>query len=175
LDRRSDRERFEGLYDSTYQDILAYCRRRVPAADAEDVVAATYTVAWRRLEQVLSAESPVAWLYRVAYRTIGNHRRGVRRLLALRTKLRAAPLPRTVSPADDAQRRDELDRVFDSLERLAPKDQELIRLASFEGLSHKEIALVVEKSPAAVRTQLYRARLRLRATLDSAGGREQEC
>jgi len=170
LDRRSDRERFEELYRSTYQDVLAYSRRRVSAGDADDVVAETYMVAWRRLEDALGAESSVAWLYRVAYRTISNHRRGARRLMALRRKLRTAPLPRAVSTANQAGDRDEVDRVFDSLERLAPRDQELIRLAAFEGLSHREIAQVVGKTPAAVRTQLYRARARLRTTLLETDG-----
>jgi RNA polymerase sigma factor (sigma-70 family) len=173
LDRHDDTMRFEELYRATYQDVLAYCRRRVPGEDADDVVSATYVAAWRRLEDVLSADSSHAWLYRAAYRAIGNYRRGAGRLMALRTKLRWAPVPRVVTVADRVQSIEDVARALAALERLALVDQELIRLVVFEELSHIEIAEVVGMSPAAVRTRLYRARAELRRLFncDEGGAR----
>ena len=162
MDRHDNIERFEDLYEATYQDVLAYCRRRVPIDDADDVVSTTYVVAWRRLDEVLSADSPIAWLYGVAYRSIGNHRRGSGRLASLRKKLQRSPPKRVVSLEDEVEISENVSRALVALECLAPKDQELIRLAVFEDLSRAEIGAVMGLSPAAVATRLYRARAELR-------------
>ncbi|MFV1970340.1 MAG: RNA polymerase sigma factor [Acidimicrobiia bacterium] len=167
MDQQSDRERFEELYRSTYQDVVAYCRRRIPAADSEDVVAETYLVAWRRLDEVLSAEFPLAWLYAVAYRTISNQHRSTRRIMTLRKRLQGLPTSTVLPPDAIAEARADLVRSLASLERLSQKDRELIRLAALERLSYDEIAQVVGKSPAAVRSQLFRARVHLREVFDS--------
>jgi RNA polymerase sigma-70 factor (ECF subfamily) len=170
LDRHDNTERFEGLYEATYQDVLAYCRRRVPIDDADDVVSATYVVAWRRLDDVLSADTPIAWLYGVAYRSISNHYRGSGRLASLRKKLWRSPPQRVVSPEDEVEISENVSRALGALESLTPKDQELIRLAVFEDLSRAEIGVVVGLSPAAVATRLYRARAELRQVFDEHEG-----
>ena len=170
MDRHDNIERFEDLYEATYQDVLAYCRRRVPIDDADDVVSATYVVAWRRLDDVLSADSPVAWLYGVAYRSIGNHRRGSGRLASLRMKLRWSPPQRVLAPEDEVEISDEVSRAIVALESLTPADQELIRLAVFEDLSRREIGEVLGLSPAAVASRLYRARAELRRAFDADEG-----
>jgi RNA polymerase sigma-70 factor (ECF subfamily) len=170
LDRHDNTERFEDLYGATYQDVLAYCRRRVPIDDADDVVSATYVVAWRRLDDVLSADSPIAWLYGVAYRVIGNHYRGSGRLASFRKKLRRLPPKRVVSPEDEVEISDEVGRALVALESLTPADQELIRLAVFEDLSRREIGAVVGLSPEAVASRLYRARTELRRAFDTDEG-----
>ena len=72
--------RFEDLYRAHYRKIVAYARRRAYSVeDAEDVVAATFTVAWQRLDEFLAADKPLAWLYAVAYRTVLSSRRQVDR------------------------------------------------------------------------------------------------
>lgn len=164
-DRRDDTEQFEELYRSTYQDVLAYCRRRVQMDDVEDVVSATYVVAWRRLDDALVADSPIAWLIGVASRSIGNHHRRSRRVAALRTKLRSAPASRAVTLDEEVEARDDMRRTLAAINCLNPRDQELIRLAVFGSLSHREIGEVVGMSPAAVRRRLYRVRLQLRRVL----------
>jgi DNA-directed RNA polymerase specialized sigma24 family protein len=45
--------RFRGIYEANFRSLLGYALRRVEAAaDAADVVAETFLVAWRRLEDV---------------------------------------------------------------------------------------------------------------------------
>jgi hypothetical protein len=63
-------ERFTGLLERTHTDLLAYALRRVAEpSDAADVVADTYLVAWRRLDQVpADAERP--WLFGVARKVL---------------------------------------------------------------------------------------------------------
>ena len=82
-------QRFETLFRSHHQAVLSYCRRRMAASDAEDVAADVFAVAWRRLDDVPEGEAAKGWLLAVAYKTIGNHRRGTSRRSVLGGKLAA--------------------------------------------------------------------------------------
>jgi hypothetical protein len=47
-----EQRRFESLYDAHRLSVLAYCIRRVSAADASDACSETFLVAWRRIDAV---------------------------------------------------------------------------------------------------------------------------
>ncbi|MGH8874151.1 MAG: RNA polymerase sigma factor, partial [Acidimicrobiia bacterium] len=147
----------------TNRQVLAYCLRRTPSReDAEDLVAATYLVAWRKIEEVQAAQIPLAWLYGVAYRTLSNQRRGSARRARLLDRLRRQPtLHRSDDPALVVEGRAEGERLRQALESLSEIDQELLRLAALERLSHSEIAQVLGTSEGAVGSRLHRARRRL--------------
>ncbi|MEV4369083.1 sigma-70 family RNA polymerase sigma factor [Nonomuraea sp. NPDC049637] len=88
--------RFVEVYESTYEPILGYVLRRCPhPEDAADVVAETFTTAWRRIEELPEGDEARLWLYGVARRVLANHRRGERRheqrTAALRDRLTASP------------------------------------------------------------------------------------
>lgn len=79
-DADARRVRFTDLFDRTHAPLLAYAVRRVAdPADAADVVAETFLVAWRRLDDVPAGEAARPWLYGVARRVLANHYRGERR------------------------------------------------------------------------------------------------
>ncbi|WP_053202617.1 sigma factor [Jiangella muralis] len=53
----SRRQRFEALFTAHSSTVLAYALRRVEvAADAADVIAETFVVAWRRIDDVPSGD-----------------------------------------------------------------------------------------------------------------------
>jgi RNA polymerase sigma-70 factor (ECF subfamily) len=69
--------RFRRLFDDAERDLLAYALRRVDRPeDAADVVAETFLVAWRRLDDVPPGAQARLWLYGVARRQLANQRRG---------------------------------------------------------------------------------------------------
>lgn len=163
---------FEDLYRQTYRKTLAYALRRTTStSDAHDVVAETYLVAWRRLDAFLDMREPQAWLYGVAYRVLANQRRSTARRTSLIEKAKASRIETSVDPALTTEARDELDRVAAAMSTLSDRDQEALRLAAYEGLDHREIAVALESSAALVRTILYRARQRLNRALDSQDAR----
>lgn len=171
MDRDDRQERFERLYDETYVQLVSYCRRRCRSVhEAEEAVAASYLVAWRRFDEFEGADSPLAWLYSVAYKTLGNARRSRSRLSALRERLASVREIDSVHPEIEVAGRLDAERTFRSLNHLSRYDQELIRLVAFEELAYREIAVVVGKSEAAVRSDLYRARARLRHQIDEDRG-----
>lgn len=82
-------ERFAALFERIHRPLLAYALRRVSdPADAADVVAETFLVAWRRLDDVPAGEAARPWLFGVARRVLANHYRGERRRDALADRLR---------------------------------------------------------------------------------------
>jgi RNA polymerase sigma factor (sigma-70 family) len=154
---RDDRQaQFAALFNAHFDSVLAYSRRRTPQlADAEDAMAETYIVAWRRFADLpTDIQEQRLWLFGVAYRVIANQRRATGRRLQLTDRLKAALLPPSRPPAVLAD-------VTDALATLPEGDQEILRLAAWEGLSHGEIGHVLGITPNAAAIRLHRARRRL--------------
>jgi RNA polymerase sigma-70 factor (ECF subfamily) len=91
-DDRTQRElRFRALYQEHYASIRAYAVRRLASAeDVADVVAETFTAAWRRLGEVPSPPADRLWLYGVARRVVAGRRRSLRRSRNLLARLAAS-------------------------------------------------------------------------------------
>lgn len=157
MDDRVDR--FGRLFDAGYDRLVAYARRRTDDAEVDDVVAETFAIAWRRLDDI-PAERALPWLYGVARRVVANRRRSAERRRRLVTKLgrdRSQPSPVAAAAPDEA--------VLTALARLRPDDQEVLRLAAWELLGASDIALVLGCTPNAAALRLSRARRRLRHVL----------
>jgi RNA polymerase sigma-70 factor (ECF subfamily) len=147
---------FERLYNHYSPDLAMYALRRTDRETAQDVVAETFTVAWRRLDDV-PASAPLPWLYGIARRVLANQRRSAARLAALRERLEREG---TAAPqvADRA--------LAEALRHLSESDRELLMLVAWEGLSSAEAAVALGCSNAACRVRLHRARRRLAAALE---------
>lgn len=162
----AERERFELLFDRHRRAVLGYALRRVDEpADAADVLAETFLVAWRKLDDVPAGSAALPWLLAVARRVLANQRRGARRRGGLAERLRGeltAAIPRHGAvPAGDSEQ----GRLAAALARLPEADRELILLVGWEELEPSQIAVVLGIQPETVRTRLHRARARLREAL----------
>jgi RNA polymerase sigma factor (sigma-70 family) len=156
--------RFRRLFDDTERDLVAYAVRRVDRPeDAADVVAETFLVAWRRLDDVPPGHEARLWLYGVARRQLANQRRGQLRRSRLADRLRAE-LPAAVAGVMSAEDH-RVAAVRAALARLEEEDREILRLTSWEGLTPGEIAAVLRVPGVTVRSRLHRARRRLRTEL----------
>lgn len=161
------RERFERCFDEHYLQIFAFAVRRVPGREsAEDVVADTFAIAWRRRDRIPSPALP--WLYAIASNAIANQHRstGRRQNLDLRLAQEASVSVPAGDPAEFLAGRDELAVAFAGLEEA---DRELLRLVAWEGLSTRDAAEVIGCSPGAARVRLHRARRKLAKELKNAG------
>jgi RNA polymerase sigma factor (sigma-70 family) len=161
----SAKERFDALFSSHAPRVLAYALRRTRSvADAEDAVAETFLVAWRRLGDVPAGSDSVLWLYGVCRRVLANQRRAGDRLSRLLDRLRHQE-PRAVGPD-----RDEPGPAMAALATLGEDDRELLRLVAWEELSHGQIATVLGITPNAVAIRLHRARKRFAEALGRPAG-----
>lgn len=152
-------ERFTDLFERTHAALLGYAVRRVAEPrDAADVVAETYLVAWRRLDQIPGGDSERPWLFGVARKVLSNHNRGARRRDDLVGRLRADLSHVTPPPAEPS----ELGRA---LSQLNADDRELLLLLAWDGLSQEQAAVALGIRRNALRVRLHRARNRLRTIM----------
>jgi RNA polymerase sigma-70 factor (ECF subfamily) len=157
------RRRFERVFDAHFRAVLAYAVRRGERAEADDVVAETFLVAWRRLDEL--PEDPKPWLLGVARGVLANQRRAAGRRAALGRRLaheREAPVAALDQPP-----------VLEALARLPERDREVLLLVAWDGLSTDVAAAALGCSRTAMKVRLHRARRRLRAELDALGCRER--
>ena len=161
------RGRFEALYAEHRACVLGYVLRRTDSThDAADVIAETFLVAWRRLDDAPTGASARLWLYGVARRVLANHRRGERRRTQLAERLRGELAGRDAPEAPSGELAD-LAAAFGSL---ADGDREVLALEAWEGLSAGEVAAVLGCSRNAARIRLHRARRRLRGAIAASQG-----
>ncbi len=158
--------RFDDLYQRHHAEILAYFLRRIPRADAEDAAANVFTVAWRRLDQIPHGDDAVRWLYGAAHKTLSNHRRSWRRTMKLKQKLSGVATPSPVTPELQVVRSAEDQMLLNALELLSPSDSEILKLATWEKLSHEAIGGLLGISDAAAGQRISRARKRLATSLE---------
>lgn len=155
-------ERAEELFRAHAPAVLAYAMRRgVRPADAEDIVAETFLVCWRRLDVV--PDSAVPWLLGVARRVSANHLRAERRRLALRNKvLQAAAQESRLTSGHDSTY---AGSALAACQRLRLNERQLWELVALEDLTYEEAGRRMGCSPEAFRSRLRRSRARLQALM----------
>jgi len=162
----ADERRFEALYARHARAVLAYAGRRTDPQTAQDVLAETFLVAWRRRGDV--PDDALPWLYAVAGNTLHNQRRAARRQVAVGARLAAEPV------ADDAgsTSRDEGEDVglLRALATLRPIDREALLLTAWEDLDPARAARAAGCSRATFNVRLHRARRRLARALQAQAG-----
>jgi RNA polymerase sigma factor (sigma-70 family) len=134
---------FRELFESTYPVVARYARHRgFSGQDLEDLVAATYEVAWRRFEQVPAGEAAIPWLLTVALNHVRNRRRKLSRDRSLLQRLAAPEHARSAAEAS----RYEWGDIRRALDRLSTADRELVLLVAWDGLgpADEEAELMTE-------------------------------
>ncbi|GAB2863499.1 sigma-70 family RNA polymerase sigma factor [Actinoallomurus bryophytorum] len=154
---------FEAVFDATYEAICGYAlRRRSSSHDAADVVAETFAIAWRRVDQMPTGDAARLWLYGVARRVLANHRRGERQRRLRTTELRDDIVALVGDPLDASS-------IAEAFRALSDADREILGLVAWEGLDRDAIATVLGCSRSTARVRLHRARTRFSHALRSAG------
>jgi RNA polymerase sigma-70 factor (ECF subfamily) len=146
------RERFEALAAEVVEPVRRFLARRTDPDTADDVLAETLLVCWRRLDHV--PENALPWVYGVARNCLANIQRGDRRQVRLAARITVVDPPQET--AHEADEPDE--RVTAALAALRPQEAELLRLWAWEQLGPGEIAEVLGITPNAASIRLHRAR-----------------
>jgi len=165
------RARFEALArDELMEPLRRFLVRRTDQATADDVLAETLLVCWRRFDDV--PERPLPWAYGVARHCLANAQRSVRRQERVASRISVVDPPREAE--EPAGSRD--DALHEALGRLRAEDAELLRLWAWEQLTPAEIATVLDVTANAVSIRLHRARGKLREELgkvEAGAGHEE--
>jgi RNA polymerase sigma-70 factor (ECF subfamily) len=154
--------RFEALFRENADTVLAYATRRSDPDTAQEIVAETFAVAWRRLDVVPDLALP--WLLGVARNVLANERRSRGRAEALMLRLVREPVRSSDDPADVIDARF---TVQAALDRLLPAEREVLELLAWEGLSPAQVSEALGCSRVALAVRMHRARWRFRQLLDA--------
>lgn len=144
---------FEDFYGRHVDRVASYVLRHASVRDAEDIVAETFTVAWRK--RVERHADPIPWLI-VTARNITKQVRQ-REITADQVTARLIDLVETSSPSAEitAVRRAE---IVDALASLDELSREALLLTTWDGLSGVDAARVLGITPGALRVRVHRAR-----------------
>lgn len=128
--------------------------------DAKDASQEVFLRLYRNLGKVESEGNLQAWLYRVTVNVCHDYGR------KRKASARLEDVPDPVSALDDPQQSmagSERARVLRlSLRALSAKEREALVLRDLEGLSTEEVARVLGSSEATVRSQISKARVKMR-------------
>ena len=169
---KSDSAAFARLYRLHYEKVFRYCCRRLfNRHSAEDV---TSTVFFKVMKKIGSFEGNSTdfrnWLYRIATNAVNDHlRTAKRRADAIRIAAQDHGRGRTFSNESDSEVEQKNLVLKQAVLGLGPKYQTVITLRYFEKMKLIEIAEILGKNPATVRSQLLRALEKLRKELRAAG------
>lgn len=158
-----DRDAIAEVYDRYSLRIYRYLYSRVGVASlAEDLTATVFVRMLQAVRSSTALPTPFsAWLYRIAHNVAVDEFR------------RASELELTeVSDVERVEVAEEmtltLDRVRRALSQLTDVQQMVISLKFFEGMSNREVAEVVGKSPKAVDALQHRGLTKLRRVIEQA-------
>ncbi|MQY08168.1 RNA polymerase sigma factor [Actinomadura macrotermitis] len=158
----ADPDRFTELYDRHAPAIHRYAARRLGSDAADDLMAETFLIAFRKRRRYDPARADARpWLYGIATRLIARHRRAEldRYRLAERIGGQAAPPvpapdPHTLHPS-----------LARALAELPKTHRDALLLVAWAELSYEEVAAALDVPVGTVRSRLSRARARLRTEL----------
>jgi RNA polymerase sigma-70 factor (ECF subfamily) len=160
-------ERFGALFDRHAASIYRYVTRRLGPDAADDIVAETFLTAFRRRDHYDTAHPDAGpWLYGIATRLIGRHRRDeVRFFRAIaRTGTDPAAEPVADRATERAAARALRRQLADAMASLSPVHRDVLLLTA-SGLGYQEVADALGIAVGTVSSRLVRARRRVRASL----------
>jgi RNA polymerase sigma-70 factor (ECF subfamily) len=165
--RRGERPAMHTLYERYRRRIFALIARIVGAQDAEELTQEVFLRAFRGLEKFRGDSQLSTWMYRLAVNAALSH--------ATRNQNRARKnlpeealdeLPAPAPPPGDPQLRD---RLQAALARLPGGYRAVLVLHDVEGLQHEEIAEVLGCRVGTSKSQLHKARAKMRELLATSG------
>lgn len=161
---------FDALYRRHLRAVYRYAYARCGSpADAEDIAAAVFIEALTALPRYEERGTFLAWLFTIARRQVGAHRRRERGRSFDSLDALAAGRSSPADPQDARlrQQQEEHERLARAMGRLSPDQRDALQLRFYGGLMVVEIGQAMGKGESAVKMLLHRGLRQLRAILDA--------
>jgi len=156
-------ERFAGLYDRYYRNVLHYALQHAESGSAEDLASETFLIAWRRWPDM--PEPPLPWLLGVTRNLLRQQAAAGRRRRLLADRIAALTREADAVGWDAGEHVVERAAALDALASLPEHDIEALTLVTWHGLDAREAAATLGCTPRTFAVRLHRARRRLTAAL----------
>jgi RNA polymerase sigma-70 factor (ECF subfamily) len=174
--KKGDREAFSAIVQKymkpAYYVALGYVGR---PEDALDLSQDAFVNAFRHIKRFDSSKSFFPWFYSILKNLCMNHLNRLRRRredsidqMAEEEGQISIPIE-AVGPEEQVVRKDLEIKIGQALQRLRPKDREIIILQHFQDYSYQEIADLLGIPMGTVMSRLYSARQALRRELERMG------
>lgn len=160
---------FGAIFDRHAPHIQRYLARRLGRQIADDLLAETFLVAFRRRAGYdLTQKNARPWLYGIATNLIAQHRRDEVRRFRLSQVLgepdtQIGHAERVAEQVTAQALRGELNTA---ISELSSGDRDVLLLVAWEQLAYDEVAAALNIPIGTVRSRLNRARRKVRAILD---------
>ena len=167
--KSGDAAAFEALYQQHASRLYNLAGRMSGGADAEDLLQDIFLLAYRKVGSYRGESSLGTWLYRLAMNhcldVLRNRQTRMGQLTDSMDEPDAAPVA-APGPTLSAVSRIDLERA---IEALPPACRAAFLLHDVEGFGHQEVADILGVTEGTSKSQVHKARLRIRAHL---GARE---
>ncbi len=176
--KQGDKEALAQLYDRHVGQVYALCLRILHRdSEAEVVVSDVFWEIWHKPDNFDSTRGTC----RTYLLTLARSR-AIDRWRASKTRVRktqdareaagdkASRVQESMEPSQLASTKERQEAVRRAVEQLSAKQRETLRLAYFEGLTHREIAEKISMPLGSVKTHIRNGLRKLRTTLSSVGG-----
>lgn len=158
--RHCDVRRF---YAEHGEELQRYLTRRLNCAQTAADLTQEVFLRLMRSESAGGLNNPRAYLYRIASNLLADHFRGVTQQPRLvDTNLWETVPDETPNPERTLLSRDEVRRLEQAIDRLPPRQRQILLLHKFEGLSYRAIAARLGISENTVMVHMMRALARCR-------------
>jgi len=162
-------EALTALFDRYADAVYNYCFRRTASWHvAEDATATVFLEAWRGRERIaVYDESALPWLYGIANNVCRNLSRSARRHLHAVGRLpsEGAADDHADGVVDRLDSERQMTTVLAAVRRLPRREQEVLAMVVWTGLSYEQTAAALQIPVGTVRSRLSRARGRLTSVL----------
>ena len=165
----SDRAAYERVFRLLHDRVFRYVRSLTKSSEvARDIIQDVFVRLWEAREQLDPSRSLEAYVYRMARNRVYNHERNRRTRADKRAHLQAVAMAQEQGPPlpDSKFNANVLESNLQSwIEELPDRQREALLLSRFEGLSHDEVAAVMDISPRTVNNHIVSALKKLRTRL----------
>jgi len=165
--RRGEARAMEMLYHQYKRRVFGMSHRIVGGSDAEEVAQEVFVRVFRGLANFRGDSALSTWIYRLTVNAALSHlaRRGRRHEVSDEHLL---DVPAAAEPTRDPAL---ASRIEEALQLLPPGYRAILVLHDVEGLSHEECAAILGCRVGTCKSQLHKARGRMRELLGPIGGR----
>ena len=166
--RRGENEAAVELIDLYYERIYAFLRRLAGSdADAADLTQRVFTRVWKALPNYAGRSSLNSWLHGIAYHVYVDWVRGNHRLESRSDSWWEGRVSPQLSPADIAMHNDLREKVYASVDKLAPEVRDTIHLHYYQELTLEETATAMGVAASTVKYRLRQGISELEQKLNS--------
>jgi RNA polymerase sigma-70 factor (ECF subfamily) len=167
---KGDTDAFRRLFQRYYTRIYSFVLRRLgESTSAEDTTVETFAELWRTAKRFRGESRPSTWIYGIAhFKALATRRASLRKKRSKVISVDFETLSRAPAETDlhqETEAREEVRRVRQAIQSLPQRYRQVIELAFFENLPYEEIARRLGMAEGTVKTQVSRARERLRRQL----------